>query len=441
MKPIQYYSKGYQILRFYTLFFLRNFYKKTTVKGLKNIPKNKAVILALNHQNALMDAINVLACIKQQPVFMARADIFKKKRTAKFLRWIKILPIYRIRDGVKNLQNNEQIFDEAIGVLEDKKILAILPEGTHGDQRKLRTLKKGIARIAFKAEEKNNFNLDIKIIPIGLDYSEYIHVGGKLLVNIGKAFDLKPYIEEYLQDEQKAMANFMKDLRGKMLEQMLHIEEKENYESFFALSNLYIESLKPKKINHFEELKIKQEFIEKVDKIKTNDLNIFTKITEQTSQINQLIRKLNLRIWILEKTTYDWKKNFASIMFLLLFFPLFFIGFVSNILPFHLPVYLSKNVKDPQFLSSFRFVFALLSFSLFYLLYAIFLLLIINNLLLALSLTFAIPILGIFGFNYFIKLKKIRAKLKVNKLYRQKNKDYLNLVKIWNELKFFLDKL
>lgn len=441
MKPIQYYSTGYQILRSYTRLYWKNFYKKITIKGLKNVPENQPIIFALNHQNALMDAINVLACINQQPVFMARADIFKKKRIANFLRWIKILPIYRIRDGVKNLQNNDQVFGEAIGVLEDKKILAILPEGTHGNQRKLRVLKKGIARIAFKAEEKNNFNLDLQIIPLGLDYSQYINIGGKLLVNIGKPFSLKPYIEEYLKDEQKAMANFMKDLRTNMLEQMLHIEDSENYDALFALTNLYIESLKPKKINHFEELKIKQKLIEKIDEIKTNSYDDFAKIKEQATQISHLIKKLDLRTWVLEHATYNWKKILVSIMLLFFLFPLFIIGFVSNILPFYLPVFLSKNVKDSQFLSSFRFVLALLSFSVFYLIYLIILLLIINNLALALLFFVSIPFFGIFSFNYFIKFKKTKAKLKVNKLYRKNNEDYLNLIKIWENLKLFLKKI
>ena len=38
-----------------------------------------------------------------------------------------------------------------ISSLKNKNGLVILPEGNHGDKRKLRTLKKGISRIAFEA--------------------------------------------------------------------------------------------------------------------------------------------------------------------------------------------------------------------------------------------------------------------------------------------------
>ena len=55
----------------------------------KNIPKGKPVIFAINHQNALMDALTARAAMKGQPVFMTRADIFKKPAIAKILRFFK----------------------------------------------------------------------------------------------------------------------------------------------------------------------------------------------------------------------------------------------------------------------------------------------------------------------------------------------------------------
>lgn len=441
MKPIQYYSIGYNILRFYTKLYLRNFYKITTIAGLENVPKNKPVIFALNHQNALMDALNVLAAIKQQPVFMARADIFKKKKTADFLRWIKILPIYRIRDGVKNLQNNDAIFKEAIGVLKDKKILAILPEGTHGDQRRLRVLKKGIARIAFKAEEQNNFNLNIQIIPVGLDYSQYINTGGNLLINFGKAFDLQKYKSIYLENEQKAMSLFMSDLRKKMLVQMLHIEDKENYDEIYTISNLYLQRTKQKKLNHIDELKTKQRIADEIEKTKQNDNKTFLKITQQAKDIKLLIEKLNIRNWVLKQEKYNSIKLLANVCLLLILLPLFLFGFVTNIIPFRLPVLLSKKVKDPQFLSSFRFVLALLIFTVFYLIYLVILLFVTNKIWFALLIFIAIPLMGIFSFRYFVYLKKTMVKFKINKLQRKKNSDYTELRKLWNEINKYFDNL
>ena len=48
--------------------------------GRENINPDDHLIFAPNHQNALMDALAVLFTTKGQPVFLARADIFKRKQ-------------------------------------------------------------------------------------------------------------------------------------------------------------------------------------------------------------------------------------------------------------------------------------------------------------------------------------------------------------------------
>ena len=97
------------------------FYRKVEVIGRKNIPYGNPIIFTPNHQNALMDALAVLNTCGMNTVFMARADIFKKKRQADMLTFLKILPIYRMRDGTDELSKNNEIFNLALMILEDKE--------------------------------------------------------------------------------------------------------------------------------------------------------------------------------------------------------------------------------------------------------------------------------------------------------------------------------
>src|SRR5665647_1213680 len=102
---IEKYSKRYALLKSIAGFWHNNvFYRKVIVLGLDNIDPENHLIFAPNHQNALMDALAVLFTHKGQPVFLARADIFKRKAIASFLYFIKILPVYRIRDGFSKLR-------------------------------------------------------------------------------------------------------------------------------------------------------------------------------------------------------------------------------------------------------------------------------------------------------------------------------------------------
>ena len=95
---IEKYSTRYALFKQAVAFWHDNvFYRKIIVKGAENINPDEHLIFAPNHQNALMDALAVLFTHKGQPVFLARADIFRKKPIAAFLYFIKILPVYRIR--------------------------------------------------------------------------------------------------------------------------------------------------------------------------------------------------------------------------------------------------------------------------------------------------------------------------------------------------------
>ena len=112
------------------------------------------MIFAPNHQNALNDALIVLFSAPGDVVFLARADIFKKRFLAFFLNSLKILPVFRQRDGAAELGKNADIFDISVDVLKNRHYLCVMPEGNHGDQRRLRSLVKGIFRIAFSAQEE-----------------------------------------------------------------------------------------------------------------------------------------------------------------------------------------------------------------------------------------------------------------------------------------------
>ena len=93
-------SFGYALLRTYLInpaYYL--FYRRVNVIGAKDVPDKGPVIFAPNHQNALMDAMTILCTKDRQPVFVARADIFKKPLIISILNYIRILPIYRKRDG------------------------------------------------------------------------------------------------------------------------------------------------------------------------------------------------------------------------------------------------------------------------------------------------------------------------------------------------------
>ncbi len=368
-KPIYQFDFWQNIIQNYVRIFIYTFYDKVTVVGREKVPKNKPVILALNHQNALMDPLTVICSLKGPSVFMARADVFKSKTIAKILRFFKVLPIFRIRDGIKSLQNNDAVFEEAVGIMEGKGRLGILPEGNHAGVRRLRVLKKGIARIAFQAEERHDFNLDVQIVPVGLDYSNYINFGADLLIHYGDPLPISDFKDLYLENPQKGMNALMQELRERMIPQMLNIDDLEHYDEIETLKDIYIQHLLAKRKlrdNHHEIIEKSQIISDQIIEFKNSSFDEFEKLGKTALEIKESNRAMGIRYWVSAKKRHYWLGIILNHILLIALFPFFIYGFVTNFLPFYIPVLISQKIKDLQFISSIRFATAMITFLLFY---------------------------------------------------------------------------
>ena len=231
-KPSIRYALLFRLVKFYFGFF----YRKITVTGRSRIPHGVPLIFAANHQNALMDALAVLFTADRPVVFLARADIFKKRVIAQLLYLIKILPVYRIRDGVDAMGNNQEVFRQTVRILEYGTPMGLLPEGTHTSIKHLQPLKKGICRIAFLTAESSDFKLNIHIVPVGIDYTNYQHAGTHLLVNYGHPIPVAGYYELYRENPHKAIALLRNDLADALKKIMIHVDNEQYYHTIQSLT-------------------------------------------------------------------------------------------------------------------------------------------------------------------------------------------------------------
>ena len=148
------FSKTYAVMRTWLYYTSLFFYRKTHYKNMDVIPKGAGIIIAPNHQSAFQDAIVAAALLKKQGRFLVRADVYKNPMARKALVWFNLLPIYRMRDGIDSMGNNEQIFKTSEDVILRDEMLVLFPEGNQANKWRLRALKKGYARIAFGALKK-----------------------------------------------------------------------------------------------------------------------------------------------------------------------------------------------------------------------------------------------------------------------------------------------
>ena len=203
------------------------YFKKVSIVGLENVPKNTAVLFVANHQNALIDPLLLGAFIPRQLHFLTRADVFYKPLVRALLSTVNMLPIYRIRDGRDGLSKNEEVFQKCHDILKDKGTVLIFPEGNHNIQRRVRILSKGFTRIVFGAIEKSD-NQELLVVPIGINYSNAKRYASKVSLNIGEPVVANIYYDK-LNSNGGAMA-LKTEISDRLKQLVTHIDDAENYE-------------------------------------------------------------------------------------------------------------------------------------------------------------------------------------------------------------------
>lgn len=158
------------------------------------------LLLAANHPNSFLDAI-LLDILFDKPIWsLARGDVFKKPFYIKLLTKLKILPVYRTSEGVENLETNYSTFESCKKIFANNGVVLMFSEGKCINEWHLRPLKKGTARLAISSWQEG---IDVKVLPVGINYSSFRKFGKNIYLNFGELISK----EEILQLESDGKRN------------------------------------------------------------------------------------------------------------------------------------------------------------------------------------------------------------------------------------------
>ncbi len=417
-RTIDRFSLRYRLLKIYAAFSQWIFYRRIQVKFRDRIPRDRSVLLAPNHQNALMDAMAALLPTSHDSVFLARADIFKKKFVAGILRLFKILPVYRIRDGASELGKNEEVFQEAVDVLLRKKCpVAIMPEGNHGNKRRLRPLVKGIFRVAFQAQESYGEQPGVVIVPVGIDYSKYSIFRGKLFVQFGEPIEVNEYYPAYLENQPKAINLIRARLAEEMRKYIIDIQSDDHYEMYMLLRNVYNDDMR-KQTGHrkntlYNRLLADQQMIRKLFEVEQQEGGKIQEIDKLCATYKEGVEDLGMRDWLFRHSRYSWMGLIMADIGMLAFLPVFLYGTITNYFPYWFTAKISKKLKDPQFHSTFKFVIGMILFPLNYMILLIPVWILTEPWWVKWAFLASLPLTGLFAHIYFIWFNKTEVPLEI----------------------------
>lgn len=438
-------SLGYWFLKQYARFADMIINKKVIIIGKENIPKNKPILFAPNHQNALSDPMAVLLHTPYQPVWLARADIFKNKTAALILRFLKIMPVYRIRDGKDQLANNDITFENSIKVLKSNGALALFPEAAHSGKRQMLAHKKAVPRIVFMAEERAKENIDIHIVPTGIYYSSYWKFNRTVIVSFGEPILVNNYLKIYEENPNSATMALRDELYKAIDKLIINIRSTKYYNEFENIRDYYGKTYLKRQGIEYSPAKLlvsDQKLTRKLDELENNVPEEIDLLIETVKKYSWLLKKHHLRNWLVGNPKHNFWKIARNKLILIVGLPLFVYGFVLNAVPFFtIDILVRKKIKDVAFWSTFSLLLGLILFPLVYLIELWALSGLLPGPWLKLVFLFSLPFIGKLAFFWYILFRKTsgRGFLLLMKLFN--TRAYQNLLKQKNELFEQLNKL
>ena len=172
---------------------MRIHFKRIFIQSLQHVPRKGAAILACNHPNSFLDAIVVALTLKRDIHFLVRSDVFRKPLAAAILKRLNMIPIYRLEEGAENLERNKGTFDLCNSILDKGGIILIFSEGNCVVEKRLRSLRKGTARIWLGAMEQRGWTNPIPVIPVGINYTHPYYCRSEVRYPILKAWYSEPF--------------------------------------------------------------------------------------------------------------------------------------------------------------------------------------------------------------------------------------------------------
>lgn len=184
----------YALLRLIARIALHWYYRSIEVLGTEHIPAAGPVILAANHNNAMVDALIVATSIDREVRLTAKATLLDHPVTRLVVLAAGIVPLRRrtdVHEGgdqAATLARNDEAFRDVVATLGNNGMILIFPEGISHSGPQLTPLRTGCARMALQAHKSGISG--VQIIPLGLTFDRKDAPRSRVVMQAGLPIDV-----------------------------------------------------------------------------------------------------------------------------------------------------------------------------------------------------------------------------------------------------------
>ena len=187
--------------------------------GKTNVPVDGPLMFAANHPNSIMDTFILGTKVNRKISYMAKSGLFTNPVVSWVFNECGVIPIHKSGGSA-----NQDAFARAYETLEESGTIGIFPEGRNSGEREIFEIKTGTARIALGAEARNDYELGVKIVPVGLNFQNRDRFLSSVLVRFGEPIDVRDWAQLHQDDDRAAVRELTDTIQARLKELATHIE-------------------------------------------------------------------------------------------------------------------------------------------------------------------------------------------------------------------------
>jgi glycerol-3-phosphate O-acyltransferase/dihydroxyacetone phosphate acyltransferase len=408
----------YKTLKFILSVTLRVFFRKIYIRNKQLIPETGPMIICANHPATFLDPLVIGVSIKPELFFLAKGEAFKSPLAKWLLPKLNMIPVYRQQDDPSLMHKNKETFVRCYEHLEKGGVIVVFPEGLSLTERKLRKLKTGTARIALSAEARNDFKLGLKILNIGINYTDPHRFNKDLFLNIDTPIEVSAFKAVFAKDEHQASNELTEQIRESLEKHIIAIEDEQTDQLVQKIETIYKQKL-GKDIGldpagHEDDFQLTRKIVDTVTYFKSTDPQ---RVEGMRTRVNAYFDDLQRAKLSDSQLNPEGRKesfffnNLLSLLFVLAGFPLYVYGLVNNILAFEIPSWISRKfAPSTDFVGAIAVVSGTFCFALFYSLQCWMVQHWLHQALLTVIYLISLPISGFFAYLYWYIVKDLRSR-------------------------------
>ena len=438
----------YAFLKLIVKIALYIFFRKISINNKKHIPKGGPLIIVSNHPNTFMDPVLIASILRQQVYFLAKSTVFGSPIKDWVLGKIfNMIPVYRKQDLPPGKSgNNQAVFEKCFDFLENKGTLLIFPEGTSVMEKKLREIKSGTARIALGAENQNQFKLGVKILVVGINYSEGEKFRSDVTLNIDEAIHIDEWENKYKVSNTDAIKDLTELIREKLENQLVITKDKDHERLLAQTEMIFKHELAetidlPKKEKDFL---ISKGISDALKYFEEKNSSLLLSLQQRLNAYFHKLDLLGLQDGLLKKKNLEtdiFKKSIGISIFLLIGLPIWLFGLITNYLPYVIPSKIASSFfKSIEYRAPVMMASGILTFSFYYLLANILIFQLTENWIFILVYTVLAALSGFFVLFYWNVVLETKNNLKLLSIFRKEKEIIQELIEERKEIYFMLKK-